>query len=1470
VRARVLALILCAAAALAAGPATAGLGETLPKLFLDVVNKAIKGSIQPETIRYKAPTSLLLENARLLAPGGEEVARVRRAEINVAVSELFVGNITIEKLDVEGALLKLVRRDGELNLVRALKPVKPSDGGKSSLKVKLDGITLTGGDFRYDDAENNVNIEARSITAGASVSVDLKTDTVKVDATRVRVRSGVVKLKKLDIPLRDVRLSRFKQRDLRLDLIGGTGRALGDASFSVDGQIRVNDAGRLSLGGIVRTPRGAWPDRLKKLAFETPDLDGTYRVTGPLRDPTVEVDANLGRLADAYGMRATRGSARLLVDKRKVVIQRAALALGTGAADNVTAVGSYTIDDEQLALDVNVRGAPLSELVRRAELSEPPRGAVHGSARVTGKADGDAPLTIVPDLSLRGARGFSITLPETRVTGRIFASSSRVDLAEARARGAGIDLQTKGYIDLDNERIDLDLTLEGRDLQRRIPDLPEDIVIGATSARGAVKGPYKNPLVTARVTIATADAYGVPITNAKTTVAATKSRTVLSDLTATVSGGALTGELELDTRQKTRIAGALALEDGDLALLKVTDEPLPVTGKVARLAARLSGPAKTPVIEIDVVTRALEAEGERLGVARARGLVTRDDLTLSAFTLSGGVANVRGLTPIWFGFDEKAVAGRAIVELPDLARVKAAGGHARGRVAGEILLGGTVDAPDVRALLEGSDLVARGVELGRAEAVLRALPDDVEGRAAQLTAKVNGPAGSLDVRAAYALDRERLHAVVRVIEADLAPWLKQIPETVAPLQGIVSGRIVVKGDPRAPDAELSLRIPELAMPAIVEGDSTADEMRRLRALGPLTVSGTLEDDRLDATLCAAPSSLKRPAGPCGDGFPVWLSASGPLDLKKEYLDLEVALGVAHDDVQELVIPLRELGMKLDAALSGLGRVRWQYKEEDTPRVTGRYTVEGATLEMEGAPRIELLRPARIAVARNKVTLIDEIRFSAGEGTLRVAGSASADEIDLTLRGDVGTPLLKLYTDEVTVARGEVRADLTVTGEPSALRLSGSLTPKPDAAVGLRSLRQTIVLDGGRVLFTLEGGGQRVHIDKANPLKASLGDGDASLHGDVAFSFPDEGDRPVRFDQWDVHLTANDLFVRSGTTFVEANARLELVGPREAPVLKGTVDVSDGSIRESFDLRNFVLESARDEPSKPLNERLAVVDLDQLRLDLTATVRSFRGRAEIGTFPLDLTTTGDLRATGTLEVPKLSGALEVVSGDLVLPRARFEVLTARFEWSPERPGLVPRIFLSAMADLPPQGTCDVDIPVELTLQGDDLDRIDLGLSAADSGAAHTRSDLLKAVLAGVSLPACSDDPSGDLGAAWRALLSPVSTQVSREIEALLAGSVGGDFTINPFFDGQRIATDVRWDLGRRVQLEGETGIRAGRELVTDEDIPIAGADVRMRLLLWDPFLFGKELFLEGELTSEQDSVELTTRIETRLKWRIFER
>ena len=41
-------------------------------------------------------------------------------------------------------------------------------------------------------------------------------------------------------------------------------------------------------------------------------------------------------------------------------------------------------------------------------------------------------------------------------------------------------------------------------------------------------------------------------------------------------------------------------------------------------------------------------------------------------------------------------------------------------------------------------------------------------------------------------------------------------------------------------------------------------------------------------------------------------------------------------------------------------------------------------------------------------------------------------------------------------------------------------------------------------------------------------------------------------------------------------------------------------------------------------------VDLLRLDLNATVRAFRARAEIGTFPLDLTTAGDLRATGTLD------------------------------------------------------------------------------------------------------------------------------------------------------------------------------------------------------------------------------------------------
>ena len=1457
----------------------------MPRLFLDVVNKSIRGNIVPETIRYKAPTSLVLKNATLVGPDGGKVARITDAEVNVAVSEFFLGRITLERVVVRGASVNLIRKDGALNLVTALEPTKESSDGKSSLSVRLENISLSKGRFDYLDGD--VRIEARGIQASGEVVVKLANSDVRVAVDRIRVREGGVFLKQLDIPLKDFRVDQFRLRNNRLRFRSGTAKALDGASVAVDGTLDVSGAGAYALTGLVDVPQGNWPPRLTKPGFPIPSFDGNFSMSGPLADPTIVIDGALGAVR-AYDLRASRGAARVIVDRRRVRIDAANLAVGTGAKVNTRANGSYTYDDERLDLKVVLDGAPLSELIRPAALKSPPRGVVSGSATVRGVADGDAPLAVDGTLKLYSGRGFSLKFPSPMTVQTTMTVSSRaVDITKTAISGGGrVSGNVTGRIDLDRRLLNLDVNAEVSQPGRLIPDLPADITIARATGSGKVSGSYKTARVDVTVDARGGDAYGVPLDNFSAQVSANKSLARITKIKGTVAQGQMSGDLVIDYDNATTLDGSARLENAMLGALKVTESPLPVAGRLEEAELRITGLAKDPSIEGDLRSSPLEFKSdsaqESLGTLRSHFVVDKRELALSALVLEGGAVELKSALPIWYRFEDTALGGRARMVVPALAGVRATKDVVRGRVEADVLLNGTRSAPDVHAILSSPDLrIHRGprpdLELGVLDAVLtwRELDDD---QLLQVSAKTLGPVGHLRVRASYAVETERMNADVRVVEFDLAPVSALAPDIVAPLEGRANGRVQAWGAPSDPNVVLELSVPELSRSVEVAGGlSTQEKMRALKPLGPLLMRASLKDHQLHASVCAALAeriSTSAPRdGPCDPRYPFGVSADGVLDVDKGYLDTALNIAVDQRGLEELIVPLRGAGVALSLATFGAGRARWQFEEEDLPRISGDLTLAAVDLKMEGAPQIHLEKPARVRLARQTMTLSDPLIFAAGDARLALEGKAAADDIDLRVRGDLGLPLIKLYTDEVTVARGSLAVDLSVKGPPGKLLVEGAAEPREGAAIGVRALRQTLEFKEGRVELQVREAGQVIRIARANALKAAMGDGSASLYGELRFALQSDGPRAVKFTNWDVHLSVDDVYYRQGTTFVEADADLTLAGAESAPRLSGRVDLSDGSVRETFDLRDFVLEVEDQGPSKPFHQTLDVVDLGNLVFDIDATVRNFRGRAELGSFPLDIAVAGDFKAGGSARVPQLVGALYAIEGEVVLPYARFEVANGRFEWLAGQPGLFPQIALSALAELPAQGNCDVEVPVELTLEGKSVERIDLSLSAQDSGAAHSRSDLLKAVLGGTSLPACAEGTGVDLSAAWRALLAPVSTQVSREIESLLQGSVGGRFTINPYFDGERIATDVRWQLGRRVELVGETGIRAvGEVLEGDDTVPIAGADVRMRLLLFDPFLIGNELFLEGEINSEaSDATEqFDTRLETRLKWRIFER
>ena len=173
------------------GVTLAGLSESVPALFLRRVNDALKGRIEAASIRYDAPSSVVLQDARLLDPRGVVVARVESARATLSLTDLLSGDLVVSNIELDAPSLDLALNNGVLNLLEALTPRNPPDKTKQQAKaeaaVRIDAIRVTNGSFTFVD-KDVVTVRATGIAALASLDLDLARDLVIVDVKLPTIR----------------------------------------------------------------------------------------------------------------------------------------------------------------------------------------------------------------------------------------------------------------------------------------------------------------------------------------------------------------------------------------------------------------------------------------------------------------------------------------------------------------------------------------------------------------------------------------------------------------------------------------------------------------------------------------------------------------------------------------------------------------------------------------------------------------------------------------------------------------------------------------------------------------------------------------------------------------------------------------------------------------------------------------------------------------------------------------------------------------------------------------------------------------------------------------------------------------------------------------------------------------------------------------------------------------------------------
>lgn len=297
--------------------------------------------------------------------------------------------------------------------------------------------------------------------------------------------------------------------------------------------------------------------------------------------------------------------------------------------------------------------------------------------------------------------------------------------------------------------------------------------------------------------------------------------------------------------------------------------------------------------------------------------------------------------------------------------------------------------------------------------------------------------------------------------------------------------------------------------------------------------------------------------------------------------------------------------------------------------------------------------------RERQLRLNTFIYDSPYGRFEVAGTTqwhegSAPQINYTCQGPLPAEKLSLIW-VIQEASGLLKTKLHLTGAyPQDLSGQGQLELE-GVNLDFRSFRGNftaihgrIDLDGKNLTFrNLEGG---------------LDDGAFSIKGRLGFSGLETHD-------FDLKLKASDFpFFKAGYAKGELMLDLVLQGSVPDPLVRGTIDITNGKYFRNYAIRDLVLKPVLESEEDETQPRLKF--LDQTRLDLSLK--------NSGDFWIDnnliskLYLKGDLKIKGRFERPVMTGEVQVLpsvgrdEGVISLLGARFQVVEGNINFdSPTR-------------------------------------------------------------------------------------------------------------------------------------------------------------------------------------------------------------
>ena len=294
-------------------------------------------------------------------------------------------------------------------------------------------------------------------------------------------------------------------------------------------------------------------------------------------------------------------------------------------------------------------------------------------------------------------------------------------------------------------------------------------------------------------------------------------------------------------------------------------------------------------------------------------------------------------------------------------------------------------------------------------------------------------------------------------------------------------------------------------------------------------------------------------------------------------------------------------------------------------------------------------PLRMKFADGQLA-ITAFELQGSNTNLELTGGVNVRDrtLDVAAAGDASMSILQLFFDGITAA-GAARLNAKVAGSFDAPRLTGEAFVADGRFRPFASPHSLESLNG-RIEFA----SNAINIDNVT---ARIGSGDVVFGGSIGLD-------GYQLSDYNLTASGNSMRLRYPAGFNSTvDMRLFLVGPRDAPLLTGTIDVLRvalaGQSQSGAGLLGFATAGTAGLPvvaaAAPVTESSIPLALDiQVTAPRMPLVDNNDARIEAS---------ADLQVRGTFNVPSIEGAIEIAGGEVLFNGNRYFVREGSIDFNP---------------------------------------------------------------------------------------------------------------------------------------------------------------------------------------------------------------